>query len=125
MKGVSRWGEEGSLKDEKNKFLFDINLYDREGPIASGRWLLGPYKAHTSVPNENLFQGGRSRGLCMWGCLNLIYRGGSFNYLLRGSANNIPMEIGTSTVTRDLSGREGVVWGLIPSALGHGSEYVQ
>ena len=42
--------------------------------------------------------------VCVWGggggglMINLFYKGGSCNYLLRGSASNIPMETGTSTV---------------------------
>ena len=55
-----------------------------------------------SIPYGNLFQG---VGVCVCvcgggggggGCLiNLFYKRGSSNYLLSGSANNIPMETGT------------------------------
>ena len=46
---------------------------------------------------------GLVQGVCVWEggglIINLLYRGGSSNYLLRGSSNTIPMETGTSTVT--------------------------
>ena len=58
--------------------------------------------------------------------INLFYRGGSSNYLLMGSASNIPTETGASTVTHVIfQGGKGGGLGSDPLPLGLGSEYVQ
>ena len=55
-----------------------------------GAGLSDTYQAHTSIP------------------INLFYRGGSSNYLLRGSVNNTIMATGTSTVIHvNFHGRRG------------------
>ena len=82
-------------------FLLSTYLMERV-LLLLGAGLSDTYKAHTSIPKENLYQGFWSKGsVCGGGgglVINLLYRGGSSNYLLRGSVNNIIMATGTPTV---------------------------